>query len=324
MANVFEKLDASEPSLCGLCLQNKALQESHIVPRFVFAWMRRTGSQFHRQSGTPNVRRQDGPKERLLCHDCEQLLSSREKWFAETVFTPYVEHNHRTFFYNHSLAYFLVSVLWRVLQRELRDVNAGHWYRPFVLQAEAEWRQYLLSGAVPTTFNDIHLFLTDMGNTGEPQPVVNLNRYMTRAVDGAIASSRSQCFVFTKFSRFLLFGAVTPFDPALFINTKIDFKAGTLSIPQELREGSVGEFLLDRARTQYQMIVTGISERQKQIISEAYSRDVQHIINSDLGRAIIADYGSEVDPLLLWPAVDGSELCPCGSGKTFGACHGED
>ena len=310
------------PSVCALCGEAKPLMESHIFPRFVFAWMRRTGSQFLRQSGSPNTRRQDGPKDRLLCFECEQLFSRREKWFSEQVFIPYLDHSSRAMAYDESLYYFLVSVLWRVLKRDLSEGDGNHWYQQPVLHAEAEWREYLLHGVAPTTFADIHVFLTDIGSPNKPQPIVNFNRYMARAVDGTIASSSNTCFVYAKFSRFLVFGAITPFDQTLFVNTKVNQSGGTLAIPQELLDGRIGEFLLDRARTQYQMTVTGMSDRQKQIIAEALGKELPRILNSDLGRSILADYGSEIDPLLLWPAVGHQEACPCGSGQSFGVCHG--
>ena len=67
------------------------MMESHIVPRFVFQWMRRTGGTFFRNIADPTKRMQDGMKAYLLCSACEQRFSSREAYFKTTIFDPYIE-----------------------------------------------------------------------------------------------------------------------------------------------------------------------------------------------------------------------------------------
>ena len=62
---------------CALCASTSELQASHIIPRFVFDWLRDTSATGHfRSSQIPDLRVQDGLKPRMLCKRCEQLFST--------------------------------------------------------------------------------------------------------------------------------------------------------------------------------------------------------------------------------------------------------
>lgn len=74
---------------CALCGQNKELRLSHIIPHFVKVWLENNSPGKLRNSSLPNKPVQDLDKCRLLCHDCEELFSFDEKYFSETIFTPY-------------------------------------------------------------------------------------------------------------------------------------------------------------------------------------------------------------------------------------------
>jgi hypothetical protein len=72
--------------VCRLCGASAELQESHIVPAFVFRWRKETApTPFMRTSREPNRRVQDGLKLHWLCRNCEQTLSAYEKQFADTI-----------------------------------------------------------------------------------------------------------------------------------------------------------------------------------------------------------------------------------------------
>jgi hypothetical protein len=88
--------------------------------------MKKTGTGYLRSIETPNLRKQDGPTERWLCCDCEQRLSTRENYFASEIFYPLVETSGFSFAYDARLLYFLVSVLWRIVHRNLGDAVRQH------------------------------------------------------------------------------------------------------------------------------------------------------------------------------------------------------
>ncbi len=75
---------------CKLCRQEKKLLNSHIIPEFFYKY---TYSSSHKISvvSTGKISKeflnlQKGLKERLLCADCEQLLSPWEKYVREAIF----------------------------------------------------------------------------------------------------------------------------------------------------------------------------------------------------------------------------------------------
>ena len=311
--------------ICRLCGSNGELKASHIFPRFVFQWLRRTGGgQYFRSSDKPGVREQDGPKEYLLCGNCEQRFSSRESYFKQKIFDPYIDGKATSISYDSRLFYFVISVAWRTLIQAFghKDIDRHRFIRP-LRQAETEWRQYLLTEASPPTHNEAHLFLTDV-ISGGIQPVRRMNLYFARAVDGTIASSENGCSVYWKFARFISFCSITPFDQSLWIGTRISPSGGTLAVPQEIQDGVIGEFLIDRARMATQASSTDpLTEKQKQFHIQRIKQNPSGFVGNDLFKVIKADMINEVDPHLLYSKIGRNALCPCGSGKKYKRCHGQ-
>ena len=102
---------------CALCAKSSNLQASHIIPGFVFDWLRETSATGHfRLSENPNLRVQDGLKPRMLCWDCEQLFASWEKTFAERCFVPINGASEPSITYGPWMLKFATSVSWRVLR----------------------------------------------------------------------------------------------------------------------------------------------------------------------------------------------------------------
>ncbi len=111
---------------CALCESERELQESHIIPRFVFKWFKETSPGAIRSTQTPNLRIQDGAKLELLCADCENLISGWERAFCETIFTPFHLNQFKPVEYSVWALKFAVSVSWRVLQYYFRVDNLAH------------------------------------------------------------------------------------------------------------------------------------------------------------------------------------------------------
>ena len=143
----------SNTGKCKLCNRDRALQKSHVVPRFIRKRTKATSAvenprYFTGEGGSFRKLEQDLPKEVWLCLECEQLLSRSEKIFSETVYQAiwnghtvsgrsHEEHVHR----------FVVSMAWRT----------WHWYNEHhaelfnnisnadrLREAEHVWRMYLL------------------------------------------------------------------------------------------------------------------------------------------------------------------------------------
>jgi hypothetical protein len=78
---------------CKLCLEQKNLQNSHIIPEFFYKPLYDEKHRIHVLSTTPeekNVMEQKGVREKLLCYDCEQYFSQLED-YARKVFYGGVE-----------------------------------------------------------------------------------------------------------------------------------------------------------------------------------------------------------------------------------------
>lgn len=71
---------------CKLCNQESELQQSHIIPRFIYKYMHKvTDNRITQFDGELNLwqRTNRQLKDRLFCKECEQLLGNNEKQFSD-------------------------------------------------------------------------------------------------------------------------------------------------------------------------------------------------------------------------------------------------
>lgn len=137
---------------CGLCEKKSELRNSHIIPSFVYKWLKASSGTGHiRFGGAPNLRSPDGYKSYLLCTTCEGLIGSWETEFANSIFHPVNRGDAVNLKYGPWMLRFVVSVSWRVLTYFMREMDLSHF--PPVLQEKAKtavsyWRRFLL-GEIP-------------------------------------------------------------------------------------------------------------------------------------------------------------------------------
>lgn len=75
-------------SVCKYCGEGEAIKNSHIIPSFVYKWVKDTSpTGFIRATDEPNKRKQDGLKSALLCKKCEKDFSEVENSFKKGLFT---------------------------------------------------------------------------------------------------------------------------------------------------------------------------------------------------------------------------------------------
>ncbi|MEU7868303.1 hypothetical protein [Dactylosporangium sp. NPDC049140] len=68
---------------CRLCLNERTLCLSHIVPKWAFHWMKKEGGVLGTsENGRITFREQDGSKHYMLCSDCEHHLGEAEDYLA--------------------------------------------------------------------------------------------------------------------------------------------------------------------------------------------------------------------------------------------------
>lgn len=96
--------------------------KSHIIPKFIFRWIKKTSITGKlRSTDNPNLRKQDGETKKFFCADCEQKLSVVEKYFKEEFLDKAKNNNLKKSEVTIELFDFCVSLIWRNLK--LRIVN---------------------------------------------------------------------------------------------------------------------------------------------------------------------------------------------------------
>jgi len=281
-------MSANTHGVCRLCGSKSQLLASHIIPKFAISWMKTTGTGYLRFIKTPNKRFQDGAKEKLLCLKCEQLLSSRESYFASEVFKPMLA-GATAVPYDQRLAYFVVSLLWRVLKVNLSELRRGAY--PFLRQierVERVWRHFLLNPLELNHWPHLHIFVPDIADDNTPGGS-GFNLYCMRALDATIFDRGACCYVFAKFVRFCFIAMITHYDEASWQNTRIVNGIGTLQIPQIINDVAFGGWLKDRATFASKTFNAGVTSNQRSVIRNQVRRKLPTLQDSDLLRASSAD-----------------------------------
>lgn len=279
--------------ICGLCKKEKPVLDSHIVPKFVFKWLKETGSEYMRNPSKPNIRLQDGIKEKLLCFECEQKISLLEKWFSENIFRNYLAGTHFLFAHGEELGKFVISILWRIaIVSKDNLVESEVSLQQHLAAASEEWRKYLDEGVKPAIYNEFHLLLLPDG-WGGLQPNKYVTRYFNRDIDGHIIDLDGECWVYLKFARFMFFARIAG-DKPTFRNTKVVLDHGSTLLGQQIIRPELTDYLVWRAEAIYKHVHGAISEKQHKVIQEYFYRNFEKIQKLDLGKRLKDDSTAEI------------------------------
>src|SRR5262249_429160 len=156
---------------CRLCLRKAELVESHIVPAFVFRWIKRTSATgFLRFSETPNHRLQDGMKRRWMCRGCEGNLARLEKRFAEQLFSPIADARPAPYRYGSWLAPCLASIAWRALlyvtEQPSNEMSADE--RALIPACQERWRACAAGEAGDAGPHELHFIPLGLASLANP------------------------------------------------------------------------------------------------------------------------------------------------------------
>jgi hypothetical protein len=281
-----------KPGHCLLCKREAELQHSHVLPAFVFRWLRESsGNGFLRNSTTPNRRTQDGEKRYWLCLNCEGLFGEPEKAFAEQLFYPYLAHSGGQHRYAHWLSRFCVSVSWRVLQCFLEREGLGDWDEESLRcaqRAELGWREYLLgSRRRPGEFRQ-HILPLDQIESTTAALASNINRYLMRAVAMDVCRGSKVIFTFAKLGRFVILGIVRASSQIEFKGTLVDPAQGVIRPRTYDLPNALMQYFNSKAQTMGQAL-SSISDRQRQNVEATFHANVDRFVGSDAFNAMNAD-----------------------------------
>ena len=277
--------------ICAFCHQEKILIESHVLPAFVFRWLRRrSGAGDIRKTDTPNRRVQDGIKFPWLCGECEGLFNSYETYFANNIFHPWHDGKDQIF-YESQLLKFCVSISWRVLKFARGKNPIAHYTAEqniLMDQAEACWRSFLNGEAPHPNKFEQHMVIFDFVEStninGLPH---NFNRFITGAVTLDIIGSKQSLMTFAKLGRFTIFGIIQK-GSDIWIGTKVHVRHGVLKPDKFTVPKSLEHFLIERAKV-VSGALEGITTKQKQKITKNVLENIDSFASSDQFAAIQAD-----------------------------------
>ncbi|SEJ73305.1 hypothetical protein SAMN05216327_117155 [Dyadobacter sp. SG02] len=275
--------------ICKLYDVETELRDSHIIPKFVFDYTKKTGSRFLRNFANPNQRVQDGFKRRILSEKAEQLFSKKEKWFAENIFRPYLEDSENPLSYDENLMFFAISVLWRSLICHLTEPNIQS--QPYVNKLKlvaADWKSYLLGNQTKPQFSKIYLLLTNRVSW-HLLDSDEADYYLTRAIDTTIVANDPPTFVavYAKFNRFAFWATVHGGNPKGLNELKIAAGRGSLSFPQQWSDPYMQSFFKNRLKQLSNL--PPVSENQKKVIENDFERNKEAFLDSDAAAAMRND-----------------------------------
>ena len=261
---------------------------SHVVPAFVFRWLRETSATGHIRFGeAPNLRVQDGWKKRWLCASCEALLAQSEKLFAERIFLPLAARRLKRLQYGPWLLKFCSSLSWRTLSlmREQDEfIDYSDTDIALLDEADAAWKDFVLGRTEdPGPFRQ-HVFLVDRVVAARGHVAPNINRHVLRHVDVDIVRSDSRHLVYTHLPRLFVLGVLRDELPEAWRGTEIHRSNGTIPRRQVVPEGLYG-FVSERARHAANL-AGSMSGRQLEKVESAMRSNAQRALESDTRKAL--------------------------------------
>lgn len=225
---------------CKLCGSYAKLEKSHIRPKFIAKWMKKTSitGYIRRSLGHPRVNKrvQDFPKDYWLCGDCEDRFSVWEGKFASNIFYPFVDRGESTAHYGEWLRKFCASLSWRTLTH-VRSMNVSGWEegsgeRSMDL-AEEHLARYLLGEIDDLGHYEQHLFHLGALSSSTAELPSNFNRYMLRASAEDIVGNPDWLLIYTKLPTLIILGLVKAQDDLRQeMRPSLIAKSGTIS-PRE-------------------------------------------------------------------------------------------
>jgi len=277
---------------CALCREVKELQESHIIPKFINLWQKKTSATgYLRHSRAVNQRVQDGYKDYLLCFECEQLFGRYEKKYAEKVFYPYQNHDNKDVEYGEWLLKFSTSVTWRILtlmKKQKGHIGLSLFHSQKLSFAEKTWRQFLLGERNDIGMTEQHMILMGgIESTGSIETAPNINNYLMTTTDYTFGSTKKEGFIYLNMCGIVLLGFTSRQNP--WDGSRIDMQ-GTLKIQGKkyfIPENFPG-WINDRAE-RTDIMNKSMSPKQKQIVEDDFFSDIDRLLASKQFEAIQYD-----------------------------------
>lgn len=267
---------------CRLCLKEKELQTSHILPSFSGKWLKNNSlTNYLRNVKNPEIRRQDLIKTPILCADCEGLFSQWEEKAASELFKPWNDNRSLDLVYDGWLERFVASLSWRTgvyCQEEFKKVFDTDQQERYDKSLES-WRRFLLGSKNNCNPHEHHVFLWDAVSNAEDMQVPDKwHAYTLRGFDLSYVVYKRQILLFSHIPGISFFSTVSP--------AKISDSKGTwitasgILTPPQVCPPVISSWVAERAKAVSQMKV---SEKQQAKIE----KDVLKAISLESNDAVL-------------------------------------
>ena len=177
-------LEAVSSTLCALCSSAGKLEQSHVIPQFVYRGLKQPG----------------GPTRPLLCGECEDLFSLWESQFARDVFHPLVAGKVVPVKYGPWLSRFAASVCWRVLENARRENQLPGSDSDAAAACLKIWSDFLRGGRPDAGVHHLHLRRDEADRRG----------FMPRheAIASEVTSDNGSAWVYAQLGPLALIGLI--------------------------------------------------------------------------------------------------------------------
>lgn len=289
-------------SICKLCHSESDLKLSHLIPKFVGKWVKKTSiTGYIRNSTEVNKRAQDIAKEYLLCGNCEALFSVWEREFANKIFYPFLDGRESIASYGDWMSKFCASLSWRTLiyirSKNEHNQEESEEYIKSLYDFENHMRKFLLGEESNLNQYEQHVFPLDrIESTTELGLPPNINRYFLRTIAMDIAGNSTDLYIYTKLPGFIILGVIKAKDLKKMRPSRIALKQGCIS-PREYRlpDGFMN-YIVGKAQDTTN-IYNKIPQKQKDSFDKVIRENPGKASKSKLVEAFMYDYeqfGKEV------------------------------
>lgn len=279
---------------CRLCFESGPLRDGHVVPAFVFRWLKKTAATPYLVGrDNPNLRLQDGLKRYWFCPPCEQFIGRFERAVERKLFTRIVAEMPVPYSYGPWLSRFAASVAWRTLALYSEYGDSFDYFnqeqRQLVPAALESWRAFTRGEASTPGIHELHFLTVGLmeGYQGPTKPPPNINRYLARVVDTHVASTRDEAFTFTKMGPMVVLGFIMPPARPEWVGTMLahgDAEIGKYSVVPSY----FVRYLFDRAKDVL-AVIRMRSPHRTNIVGETMLANPERARASDTIRAMNAD-----------------------------------
>ncbi len=233
---------------CKLCQKHTKLNDSHIIPKFIHNWQKKT-------SFTGNIRssenidkvNQGGFKDYLFCNECEQHFSKLETNFSKEFFYPFIDENILNL-YDINLSKFVISLAWRVLIKYKKDKLFDKFEDSTIKKInryEIIWREYLLSDTneIPKDINhNIYILYENL----YPHP--SFNRYLRTSEATFMSDSEGGSYFYIKLPYFTFLAFVENYNYKYWGNSEIQ-NYGYIDLKTQYMHTSMEDIIKESCET---------------------------------------------------------------------------